>query len=83
MQFTVSAIYDNVEFLEKILTRYPKARIARILSHEQRKGFHLVVNQDNSEYVDDFGLEIYQAQEVDWEGELADIDERFEGALPF
>jgi hypothetical protein len=55
----------------------------RVLSHEQRKGFQLVVNEDSSQYLDDFGLEVYISQEIDWTGELPDIDERFVDVLPF
>jgi hypothetical protein len=72
-----------VETLENLLLKRPKARIVRILSHDKREGFRMIVNQDNSRYLDDFGLEVYISQEIDWTGELADIDERFEDVLPF
>lgn len=83
MNFTVSAIHNDVAFLEGLLLKRPKARIVHILSHEQRKGFHLITESDGEPHIDDFGLEVYIAQEVDWFGEIADIDERFENALPF
>jgi hypothetical protein len=83
MKYNISALYNNVEFLEKILNDKPNARIVHILSHDQRRGFHLIVEEDGSQYLDDFGLEVYIAQEIDWQGNMADIDERFEGALPF
>lgn len=77
MDFTVPAIYkDSIEFLEKLLADRPKARIVHILSHEQRSGFHLVVNEDGSQYTDDFGMEVYIAKTVDWQGGMNDIDER-------
>ena len=80
---SISAVYNNVETLENLLLKRPKARIVRILSHDKREGFRMIVNQDNSRYLDDFGLEVYISQEIDWTGELADIDERFEDVLPF
>ena len=83
MRFTISALYNDKDFLERLLLQRPKARIVRILSHDQRKGFHLIVEENGDQYLDDFGLEVYIAQEVDWFGEIADLDERLEGALPF
>lgn len=84
MVFTVPAIYMNAHTeLERILLKKPNARIIHVLSHDQRPGFHLVVDKDAGRHIDEFGMEVYQAKEVDWEGILTDIDERFESPLPF
>lgn len=86
MNFTVPALYANSPAtLEDSLLKRPDASIIHILSHEQRPGFHLIVNEDGSQYIDDFGLEVYIAKDVDWFGDLTDIDEREQDAyqLPF
>jgi hypothetical protein len=86
MKFTVPAMYMNSpEVLERSLLKRPGASIIHILSHEQRPGFHLVVNEDGSQYTDDFGLEVYIAKDIDWTGDLRDIDEREQDVhqLPF
>lgn len=86
MDFNVSAVYMNApDKLEEILSDKPNAKIIHILTHEPRKGFCQVLNEDGSPYLDDFGLEVYMAKIVDWEGEMDDIDEREQErySLPF
>lgn len=72
-------------FLGKLLKDRPRAHIIHILSHDQRRGFYQIFNEDKTPYLDDFGCQVYIAREVDWDGTLPDIDERFEGTglLPF
>ena len=85
MRFQVSALYNSPQFLESILKDKPNARIIHILSHDKRNGFFQVFNEDKTPFLDDFGCQVYLAREVDWQGDLPDIDERFEGTgfLPF
>src|SRR5438270_371601 len=83
MNFSVPALYADHHYIEKLLTGRPKARIIHILTHDQRRGFYPVFESDGGEYIDDFGYQLYIGREVDWFGELTDIDERFEGVLPF
>lgn len=72
-------------YLEGLLKERPNASIIHILSHDKRMGFQPVVNELGELYIDDFGLPVYMASEVDWHGGMTDIDERFEGTgkLPF
>jgi hypothetical protein len=86
MNFSVPALYGGSPgFLEKLLKDKPKAKIIHIVSHEQRRGFHQIFNEDGTPLLDEFGCQVYLAREVDWQGDLPDIDERFEGTglLPF
>lgn len=86
MNFTVPALYGgSPAYLEKLLKDRPKAQIIHILSHDARQGFHQVFNEDGTPYLDDFGCQVYLARDVDWFGDMPDIDERFEGSglLPF
>lgn len=82
MQFSVSALQANYQFLERLLEDRPNARIIHVLSHEQRRGF-VPVFEDGEPYVDEFGYNVYLGKDVDWFGQLTDIDERYESPLPF
>lgn len=83
MQFSVSALQANHAFLEKLLEERPKARIIHVLTHDQRKGFSPIFEKDGELYVDEFGYNVYIGKCVDWFGQMTDIDERYEGTLPF
>lgn len=85
MRFTVPAIYaGSVGFLENLLEENPKASIIHVLTHEKRPGFFPIEEENGELYVDEFGMNVYIGKEVDWNGGLTDLDERFdERRLPF
>lgn len=80
MRFQVSAIFADPKYLEDLLSRRPEAQIIHGLTHDwtNGNGVHKIV-MDGEVYYDEFGLPVYLYQVVDWEGELTDIDERYEG----
>ncbi len=82
MRFSVSALLADFNYLESLLVQRPNARIVHILSHEQRPGFEPVF-EDGEPMKDEFGYEVYIGKEVDWFGQLTDMDERYESPLPF
>lgn len=86
MRFSVSALHSDYKFLERSLLERPNARIIHILTDEPkgRKGFVPVFESDGSPFIDEFGYQLYIGKEVDWQGTMTDIDERYEeNQLPF
>lgn len=86
MKFSVSALYADYKFLEKLLLDRPNARIIHVLTDEPkgRKGFVPVFEPDGSPHIDEFGYHLHIGKEVDWQGTMTDIDERYEdNQLPF